>query len=441
MTRFRSSTILLFSALLLTVFLAGCATVDDPATDQAGSVPAPSTEAEARQTLETAMRSLGGQDTDTNITPPDRFAFRFEMQGPQADDELGEMSFFIDTPADLLIMEMRGQAVPGQAPGSDGSQMAMGGMMEEGSFVMARYNKTTFFGSTDSLAAFYNESADPVDGWDDLDDDMGPPGMDDGDAGEDGTFSDPMRFLEEVDDLPEDAELTYEMTTYNGDRALEVQLAYENETEQVDLTAILLLDPPFEGADGPLPARMEVSFIDKTVTDEEDQTGQGTLLYAFTYADQADHDLIDPLGRAESLTFADEESMDDMFSFGSGSESSNTTQTWTIKPASNSGTVPLDEVEARLTSQAGMDEILLALPLEDGTTENDQLRLTYTDNDGDEHVSEGDTIRVEELSNETASYRLQLYDEETGLAVTPGLGLWAAVGVLALAAVATGRRG
>lgn len=444
MTQFQARTILLFSALLLTALFAGCATDTGPATQpgsgEDGSVPAPSDETEARQTFQTAMQSLGGDD-DANVTPPERFAFLFEMEGSEATEEgLGEMSFFIDTPRDILIMEMRGQAFQDDTPGGDGGGMGMGGMMGEGSLVMARYHKTTFFGSTESLAAFYNGSAEPVDGWDDLDDDLGPSGMDDGGDEDDQVFSDPMGFLEQVDDPPEDAEVTYEMTTYHGDRALEVHLAYENETEQVDLTAILLLDPPFEGADGPLPARMEVSFTDKTVTDEEGEMGQGTLLYAFTYADQADHDLIGPLSRVESLTFTDEAAMDDMFSFGSGSETSNTTESWTIQPASNTGTVPLDEVEARLTSQADPQEILLALPLEDGTIEDDRFRLTYTDTDADEHVSEGDTIQVEELSNQTTGYGLQLYDEETGLAVTPGIGLWAALGVLVLAAVAAGRR-
>ncbi len=440
MRRVQPSTIAMLCVLLLTSLLAGCATVTDEAADGIGddagedgadadAPRGPTSEAEARRTFQMAMKGLNpGEEADANVSPPDRFAFVFELRASEDGEEFtSEMSFFMDNPADIMIMEMSGEAFQDETTSSSG--MGMGGVMSDGSFVMARYHKTTFFGSTDSLAAFYNESAEPVDDWDDLEEDAVPSSVGD-ESDEEQSFSDPMGFLEEMDDPPLDAEVTYRSTTYNGDPAVEIHLSYDNATETVDMTATILLDPPFEGTDGPLPAQLEVTFTDKTAGNG---TGTGTLLYTFSYADQADHDLLEPLARAESLTFSDQSSMEGMFGFGSDGQATN--RSWTIKPAKNSGSVPLAEVEARLVSQA-TDEPLLAMPLEEGTAETSDLRLTYTDADGDGHVSEGDEILVEELSNETGGYTLQLYDEETGLAVTPGIGLWAAlVGVTASALI------
>lgn len=448
MTRLQISSVAMLCALLLTSLFAGCATVTDDAADQLGddaggedgqdgaSAPqGPTSEAEARATYRSALQGLTPGKDDPNVTPPDRFGLSVEISGLDAGEgALGDMSFFIDTPANIMIMSMSGQAFQNETPTGGGMAAGMGGMMGEGGFLMAQYHKTTFFGSTDSLISMYNESAEPVEDWNDLQEEAGPaPSSEDE---EDAGIDDPLKILEELDDPPEDAELTYETTTYNGEPALEIHLSYDNATETVDMTAILLLDPPFEGADEPLPVKIELTFTDKNTTG--DDLSQGKLLYTFTYADQATHDLLEPLGRAESLTFTDVEAVDSAFGMSSGEDVAN--KTWTIQPARNSGTVPLSEVEARLNGQASEEETFLTVPLEEGTGETQDLRLTYTDADGDGHVSEGDTIRVEELSNGTSPYSLVLYDEETGLSVTPGLGLWAALAAVGLSAVAVGRR-
>lgn len=455
MTQSQTSTVLILSALLLTVFLAGCATVTDPAAEQPGggdaSIPAPSTEGEARQTFVDAFRAITG---DANATQPsdgpDRMSFSVEISDVDTGRTQASMGFLMDTVDSIMLMSMSGEAFTGDTGDPEGAMM-MDGIFGDDSFVIASYHKTTFFGSTDKLSGFYNESAEPIEDWDDAKDASDPDtsGDEDEEGGEDPT--DPMSFLEDLQEIPPNASFSFEETTYQGDAALEVHLAYENATGSVDMTVVLLLDPPFEGIEDPLPARIEATFHDTTA--EEDDASNGKMIFEFGYEDGATHEMLAGIERAESLVFTNTSAMEDAFGgfeTGDGADQSDESsgETFTIQPALNAGTVPLTEVEARLVEDArGFEEgnantsTLLTLPLEDETVEDDQLRLTYTDTDGDGHVSEGDTIRIEELSNETASYRLQLYDEETGLAVTPGMGLWAALGVLALAAVAAGRRG
>lgn len=298
--------------------------------------------------------------------------------------------------------------------GTPGAENGLQAEMTEG-LVFATVNKTTLFGVPPSMMADYNASEswdeDPFD-FSEASDDT----SQDVESSEDSMNLSSM--LEEVDELPEDANVSWNTITYQGDRAHEVEIQHENETDYIDLRAVIDLEEE-------RPLLLEGTF--------ENETGDRvTMEMRFAYGEDADHEYADELVRMEAMAISREEGSSQL-------GASNATQNWTVLPSQNPGMVALEEVEVHLrTSQGGSGQgadSAVTLPAEDGSLVNEDAELVYDDVDGDGAVSPGDQIRFTPRSEEAQGWSVSLHDEETGMHVTPGVGLVPALASLAGLAV------
>lgn len=283
--------------------------------------------------------------------------------------------------------------------------------------VFGTVDKTSFVGSPSHLAADYNESGN----WNDDTFNL----SDMGTSGSSGEGLDVSSMVEEIDDLPESANVEWKSITHEGKDAYEIEIEHENETDSIDMRAVV-------EADTERPLLVEGTFENAT-------SGPTYLDMTFAYGEDAGHEHADKLLRMEAMALTT----------GNGSPVTNSptvneTYTLTVLPSQNPGMIPLEEVEVRLQNTSGgpsTDPVTeVSLPAEDGRIVNDQLELVYDDVDGDGAVSPDDEIRFKPLSEEAASWHVMLYDEKTQTHMAPGFEVWAALAAIAGLATVSRRR-
>lgn len=295
--------------------------------------------------------------------------------------------------------------------GTPGAENPVQSDMMEG-LLFGTVNKTTFLGVPPALMTDYNESET----WEEDPFNFSDAGSEDSQAtGSSGDSMDFSSMLDELDELPEEANVSWNTITYEGDRAHEIEVQHENETAYLDLRAVVDLE-------NERPLLLEGTFANDTQE-------RVYLEVAFAYGEDADHEYADDLVRMEAMAITREDNR----SLLGGS---NETQNWTVLPSQNPGTIPLEEVEVHLQSDQGgtsptNSETQAKLPAEDGRLVTEHVELVYEDSDGDGAVSPGDEIRFTPLSEEAQSWSLSLYDEETGMRSMPGPGFAAVLASLA----------
>lgn len=434
---------LLLGLFLVTALLAGCAseTTDPPApgrgddpegsegTDgeetstevKRGSAVAPD---EARLTFLSAIDTIQASEDPGDL--PDRFGFSatFSGLGEDGSRTAGSMAFAMDAPANTVVMSIEGDLFDDMGE-PDEDPFFPNPFEGATGFLFGQVGKTTFFGGLPGLIGLYNESAEPIEGWDDFKESQ-ERGPEDEEGAEDdeADLSDPFEIFEALEDFPEDATIEAHEATFMGEEALELLISWGEGNGTSTLQAVVFTDPA-------RPAFFEGTFADPTSDDPMER--DGTMRIEFTYGHGADHPRLDDLQRLSSLVFL---TVDDMNPFGMGAQSEGPKE-YTIQPSDHGGTVALDDVTLHVQED---QEDVLTLALEAGSAENEKVRATFEDVDGDGSVSEGDTITVEDLSGEDATYSIALEDEETGLMVVPGLALVLLLALSGLVAVSRRRR-
>lgn len=309
-------------------------------------------------------------------------------------------------------------SVIGFANGTPGGAEGTGAQLER--LLIATVNKTTFFGTPPAFAADYNASESWEEDPFNLSEAEGTGSMNA--SGESLRFS---QMLDEMGEIPEDAEISSDTITYEGQQAREIEISYENETGEVYLRAVI-------DAETELPLLVEGTMPGFASQNEH-------LTMTFAYGEDADHAYADEFVRLEAMTILPEDGESGYLATG------NETRTWIVQPSRNPGMIELEQVEVVVRSSGqgyGAGETEHALAAEDGRLTNEDVELVYEDLDGDGAVSPGDEVRFTPRSEEAESWTVYLKDEKTGMHVTPGPGLAAALASLAGLAVfvRTGRQ-
>lgn len=422
----RIPVISLFLALIVPA-LAGCVQDSPPAGDapptsdggNGGTPPPPGsvTKEDAFANFQDAMSSL-----DSPTDGPKRFAATVQAEAANS-TENWEMRFLVDANEGRMIVHMKGKAPEGP-----------GAMMGD-EFIGGQIWKTSFFGSAAFLIGTYNESAEPPTN---LGDYQGAPGTDGG------SFASPEEFFGMVKQAAKDDLKSERVITHQGKPALELIFERTEGSATIKATIIVWTDPL-------RPARFDVTMRDPDA--EDDVQRDGRLVVDFSYDADATHPWEPALVRAETMTLLTANDTQSAFggfgSFGGDSESS--AKTFTVQPSKQPGLVPLAEVEARVFEsgeQPGQGAAVLTLPLEQGTAENEDVRVTFQDKDGDGRVSPGDVLTLEpkganseDESGFGSGYTVGFYDETTKVFLAPGAGLLGALVALAVVAVGLRRRG
>lgn len=409
--RARHAAIFLAVTMLLTVSLAGCLE------DGGGGSPSELSEQEARDRFQQGLGSLGSTSGDL----PARYSMNATFTSTnESGQQTGFMIVLVDTDAQVAIFSIQGEALDaGTSSGGMSSGIDAG---VDGAFLVGQVAKTSFMGTTEGLFAVYNESADPVTGFDDVRNNSLASSMP-GAGG--GSPADPGSVLDIGREIPDNATVEHEVTTYEGEPALEMDVSYDEGDGSVEFTAIMYLDPD-------RPALMEGSF-EGTEAEGATLPGTGSFRIAFDYGDDASHPNEDALVRAETMTLHNTTSSEPSF----GSSEVPRWTNLTIQPSADPGTVPLEEATAYVRNGSassgddGMGEVLVTLPLEDGSAASAEAELSYEDADGDGHVSPGDVLRMRQTQE--GSFELTLEDEVTGLVLVPALGPLAVLAALGAA--------
>lgn len=394
---------MLVAALVAMAGLAGCA--EQPGTD--GGL---DEGAEARTAYQNAVSLF-----DEGPSEADRVAVSLSVTGGESP---GSMETLFAAEKSLLVMTMEGAF-------ADDSMSMQGDMAE---MLVGQVHKSTFFGIPDTgVLGFYNESQEPPEGFTSADTDpeaSGGPGED----GETSPFTDPDALFDTLDEAPENATFSSSQITYDGEPALEIRAEWTENGTTYDVSVVVLTETE------------QLVRVEGEATGGEE--GDHSFEMDVAYGDDATHPQEEALFRAETMIFSQGEP--DPFS-GQQSGSSDGTTNHTIQPSQNPGTIALGELsvlavpDAQEGDSQGPTPPALTLSADEGTTENEDVRLTYEDADGDGMVSPGDEIVLEDLNtSDEATFTVELRDEETGLRLAPGPGL--VLGVLVLGAAALVRR-
>lgn len=316
------------------------------------------------------------------------------------DGQSGNFTMFVDAEDEVAIANMETRS-GGRGPGT---------------LVVAQVHKTSFMGNEkDGFLGIYNESAEPVDGLEQVDQ----PGSRSYSSTGTGSF---LSVLNQTENIPPNASLTWELRTYEGKDALSLNITHENATSKTQLTWILWTDPD-------RPALVDGRVVDK----ESDATA--TVRVEFQYGDEATHHLESGLKRLESMTFLNQ-SQSSATSSGEGPY-----KNFTIQPSAHPGRVALEEATAVVKNNTGeaSAEVFLELPLEEGSAQSEEVRLTFDDADGSGTVTPGDEF-VMKQRDENVTLLLTVEDEKTGLVLLPAPGSLAGFAALATAALAARAR-
>lgn len=404
----RTSTFLIVFALLTIAPMSGCLTDDGGD----GGAPPAMTESEARAAFTQALSTL--ESPPDAEEAPAKLSMRVEAQAVNATEPQSfAMGGYLDTDAGILIFDMSME--------STGSEDEGGFFTMPSNLTFAQVGRTSIVGSNGTFTSAYNDSAEPPTSLNALEDeeDQAPGSTGSG-------FPNPADLLDEVREAEAtgNATLTHEPTTYEGKDAVRIHVTFDNGTESGELTAMVWLEPTT------LPAYIELEA--RNATAEDPLQRHATIRFDFGYGDTATHPDLQALLRLEALTYMAEEDTTMM-----GGEDGPTEHT--IQPSINPGLVPLEDVTLRATNGSSSEDggAVLELPLEEGTTANAHVRLTYTDVDDDGHVSPGDTLKLEPLSDDGDQWTLSLHDEVTGYTI-PGPGVLLAL--LGVAGAALTRR-
>lgn len=381
---------------------------------------------DVRNMVRESLPLSGTKDASSDSETPDRISVNGRV-----DNGSGPMSFgiLLDKNRELMVVSFGAENIEGASPLTPSKL--------DGTMIVGQHGKVTGFGvfneTTKGLAAWYNESSEPVSEMVKGDEAPATPGQ--GEAGSVSPFSPefaPTTLLENVTSQT-DANATWSAskTTHQGKSALQAHVHDEQDGVTYDITAIAWTDPTRL-------AHLNGSIEAEDPSDLGEGMTSGTFEMSFGYGKDAAHPHEEGFVRAASLTFED----DDDMSTGWGTEDAGPTKNYTIKPTPADGAVPLDEATALVTSSSSAsEEPVLELPLEEATASNDDVELTYGDVDGDGLVSPGDTLSLTALGDEDASgYSLALEDEQTGIKVSPGAPLAAALAALGAGAAAPRRR-
>lgn len=357
---------------------------------------------EIADTYESAFTSLEpGEDDEVDRVSMDLSATKLETQ------ERFEITAFWDEEERVAAMTFEN--------GTQAEGQARLGSME--GVLIGSVGETTFFGVPPQLATYHDENKT----WED--EPFNVSSEETGSRASSQDMLDPASMVDQMEALPEEANVTSSTVTHEGEQARQIQVAHDNETATID--ARVLVDPDTER---PL-------LVEGVVNDANTEEGPIDLSMAFTYGDQADHAYADELVRLEAM--AVDSGTSSMF----GGTSANTTLT--VQPSVNPGTIALDavEVHAFTTSDEGTQaQVQMRLPAEDGRLSTENGELVYEDKDGDGHVSPGDEIRFTPSSDEASRWSVGLYDEETEMRTVPGVGVSALAASLAGLAGLVGRR-
>lgn len=127
----------------------------------------------------------------------------------------------------------------------------------------------------------------------------------------------------------------------------------------------------------------------------------GTHRLTLEYEENATHRLLEGALRAEALTLLDVAATKTLDSGGTVRD-----YNWTVKDTNATLRVPLDDVEIRILTSTGRAS--LVLPLTMGTNASKEARLTFVDVDADGYVSPGDTLRGQILTSNGSLAALDL---------------------------------
>lgn len=401
-------------ALLLALPLAGCIGGDDgtgPTSPTDDNLPAFS-KAEAAIAFHDAASSL------TSDTGPARMSITFRADALNSTgNEFAEMDGLFDRAKGLVVFSVEGEVAES---GSESNPFAKPGE----ALVLAQVWKTTLFGSTTQLLGLYNESAEPPTNMSDV---SGPstPGGGSGQAFDEGDF---LKFLGSP---AADGIRSVEPTVHEGKPGMKITFSDTQGSVTVRGEAIVTITP----------AATRLALVTGTIRDPEAEdryARDATFRVDFDYDAAATHALEATVERLEVLTYAGNGG-----GFGGAFGGGAPADTWTIQPSHSSVSVPLAEIEARISESSGFGgdptaEPALVLALEAGSAENADVKATFTDADGNGKVSAGDSVKLE-TKNPDKSFTVQLFDEKTGVVLMPGFGLLAGLAALGALAVA-GRR-
>lgn len=219
-------------------------------------------------------------------------------------------------------------------------------------------------------------------------------------------------------------------TIFRGHSAISMSATTTKEGTPYSLTMIIYTDPL-------LPAHMEGTL--PPGDDLDDPLREARVEMDFYYGNEVMARIPDDIKRVQGLAYASDEPN----AFG------RTESTWTFLV---SGGVPTTDAIVELKNAAaaaqadspvpmGVAELptMWSMALAEGSRTREGVTVTFTDHDADGLVSAGDTLRVAwPLGTQPPAAVLK--DVQTGNYIVPGAGAWAALGAIALVAVALRRR-
>lgn len=397
-------------AMTATLILAGCAQM----TDGDGGQPA-LTEAEARQAWDASFSNMQEME---NV---DAFAMDLSIS-TSGEGEVLTYSIAVDASEDAFLFQM--QLAPSYAQGDGGgggmgaalfTNLTMGQEIQDGVVYTVRSNLT---GEVHRFRDHVPEEDDRIDGLQELESDKSTSGTPD---------LSPSSFMFGLNNTDEDVTIeSVESTTWEGRAAWRISFTMDNATMHAEGETIIYDDPR-------LPAHMEIDFRSKDggSTTPVAEIEEGTLTMDLRFGDEVTVQLPDaPRGAVRVDTTE---------------VPSSKGQNGTVSP-SHSDEVPLDQVElhvANASSGGGFgfgdqsppdDHIYLRLRADQGSAEDADARLTFTDEDGDGYLSANDTyellVKDPDLRGNVSVYWFDLWAQAYPMPA-PEAGLLAAAAVVA----------
>ena len=212
--------------------------------------------------------------------------------------------------------------------------------------------------------------------------------------------------------------------TYRGKAAVETLVRFTNETGSGEATIIIFT------------ASERIAHMEATLTNlgtESAASLEGARFVAdFFYEGEVTIAPAESILRANGLRYDS-----DAEPFGNNREAN-----WTFLVDSG---IALGELELHVKDASAATDMAaandtLVMALTSAAAEDAQVRLTFTDVDGDGTLSAGDTVHIVYLDENSATPTVVLYDTVTGTHVVPAVGVWALLGMLGVIAVALRRR-
>lgn len=397
-------------AMAATLLLAGCAQLTD---GDGGRQPA-LTEAEARQAWDASFSNMQEME---NV---DAFAMDMSIS-TSGEGEVLTYSIAVDQSEDTFLFRM--QLAPSYAQGGGGggpaaslfTNLTMGQEIQDGVVYTVMSNLT---GQAHRFRDHVPDEDDRIDGLQELESDKSTSGTPD---------LSPSSFMFGLNQTDQDVTIdSVESTTWKGRAAWRISFTMDNETMHAEGETIIYDDPR-------LPAHMEIDFRSKDggASTPVADVQEGTLTMDLRFGEEVDIQLPDvPRGAVRVDT---SEAPSDKGLNG------------TVSP-SHSDEVPLGEVELHVAnaSRGGGfgfgdgsppdDHIYLRLQADQGSSENADARLTFTDEDGDGYLSANDTyellVKDPDLRGNVSVYWFDLWAQAYPMPA-PEAGLLAAAAVVA----------